>query len=201
MHQIKLLNQIQSELNGIETEYAPLSNYYVYVTFFENGDFYIGSRKCPCKPEDDVKYFGSYKNQEDYQNREKVILKTFSNENEMIYYETSLIQKFKHHENCINENSSPRAGSKTNTSNIFKTTDLMKSYGTKKSSFSNWCALSEVNRFKIGKFYYVNKDDKEKLDELSNYMKSGYSWEYYLKSKGKSQEEIKNLISKIKGVH
>jgi len=201
MHEIKLLNKIQSELNNIETDYTPLSNYYVYVTFFENGDFYIGSRECPCKPEDDVNYFGSYKNQEDYQNGEKVILKTFSNENEMIYYETSLIQKFKSHQNCINVNSSPRVSSKNNNSELFKTTDLMKNYGfSSPTTLGNWCILSEVNRFKIGKFFYVNKEDKEKLDELSTYMKSGYGYEHYLKSKGKSQEEIKTIVSQIKGV-
>ncbi len=201
MSQIKILNEILKELNVIKKEYFQITYYYVYVTFFSNGNFYIGSRECNCNPEEDVNYIGSYKDKNNYEG-EKVILKIFHNENEMTFYETSLIQKFKSHLNCINANSSPRVCSRNKIqNNVFKTTDLMQIYGySSPTTLSNWCIVAEISRFRQGKYFYITDEDKTKLDEVSNFIKSGYTYEDYLKSRGKSNEEIKSIIAKVKGL-
>ena len=200
--QIKILNELSIELNNIKSQYCPLTYYYIYVTFFSNGNFYIGSRKCNITPEDDISYLGSYTDKTNHDG-EKVILKIFSNENEMIFYETSLIQKFKSYDNCINVNSSPRTSSPTKlTSNIFNTRDLMQIYGySSPTTLTNWCIIANVIRFRQGKYFYITDEDKLKLDELSNYIKSGYTYEDYLKTKRIPEDEIAKLILKVKGVN
>ena len=203
MKEIEILNEILIEIDNIREEYKQITHYYVYVTFFSNGNFYIGSRQCSCNPNEDENYIGSYKDRSNCYGK-KVILKTFSNENKMTFYETNLIQKFKSYSNCINVNSSPRvctSNIKLN-SEVFNTKDLMQIYGYSSSTtLSNWCIISEISRFRQGKYFYVSNEDKLKLDELSNFIKSGYTYEDYLKTKGKSKEEIKNIISKVKGLN
>ena len=48
--------------------------YYTYYSYEEWGKGYFGSRKCYCLPEDDVKYFGSYKDK-NFNPTQKIILK------------------------------------------------------------------------------------------------------------------------------
>jgi hypothetical protein len=202
MTEIKILNEILIEMNIIQEKYNQIMYYYVYAIFFPNGNFYIGSRQCDCRPDEDKKYTGSYTDKSNGDG-EKIILKTFLNENEMTFYETNLIQKFKSYSNCINVNSSPRVcnNNKLN-SEVFKTTDLMQIYGySSPTTLSNWCIIAEINRFRQGKYFYMNNEDKLKLDEVSNFIKSGYTYEDYLKSKGKSKEEIKSIILKVKGLN
>jgi hypothetical protein len=202
MTEIKILNEILIEMNIIQEKYNQIMYYYVYAIFFPNGNFYIGSRQCDCRPDEDKKYTGSYTDKSNGDG-EKIILKTFLNENEMTFYETNLIQKFKSYSNCINVNSSPRVcnNNKLN-SEVFKTTDLMQIYGySSPTTLSNWCIIAEINRFRQGKYFYMNNEDKLKLDEVSNFIKSGYTYEDYLKSKGKSKEEIKRIILKVKGLN
>jgi hypothetical protein len=202
MKEIETLNEILMEMNIIQEEYKQIMYYYVYAIFFPNGNFYIGSRQCDCKPDEDKKYTGSYTDKSNGDGK-KIILKTFSNENEMTFYETNLIQKFKSHSNFINVNSSPRVcnSSKLN-SKVFNTKDLKQIYGySSPTTLSNWCIIAEINRFRQGKYFYVSNEDKLKLDEVSNFIKSGYTYEDYLETKGKSKEEIKSIVSKVKGVN
>jgi hypothetical protein len=202
MKEIEILNEILIEMNIIQEEYKQMMYYYVYAIFFPNGNFYIGSRQCDCKPDEDKRYTGSYKDKSNCDGK-KVILKTFSNENEMTFYETNLIQKFKSYSNCINVNSSPRVCNNIDLNNeVFKTTDLANIYGySSPTTLSNWCIIAEVDRFRQGKYFYVSNEDKLKLDEVSNFIKSGYTYEDYLKTKGKSKEEIKSIVSKVKGLN
>jgi hypothetical protein len=202
MKQIEILNEILMEMNIIQEEYKQIMYYYVYAIFFPNGNFYIGSRQCDCKPDEDKKYTGSYTDKSNGDGK-KIILKTFSNENKMTFYETNLIQKFKSHLNCININSSPRVCSNNKlNSKVFKTTDLMQIYGySSPTTLSNWCMIAEIDRFRRGKYFYVSDEDKLKLDEVSNFIKSGYTYGDYLKSKGKTKEEIKSIVSKVKGLN
>jgi hypothetical protein len=197
MKEIEILNEIFIEIDKIQEEYKQITHYYVYITFFSNGNFYIGSRQCSCNPNEDENYIGSYKDKSNYDGK-KFILKIFSNENKMTFYETNLIQKFKSYSNCINVNSSPRVCSsniKLN-SEFFNTEDLKKIYRRGNSTLTNWCIIAEIDRFKQGKYYCVSNEDKLKLDELSNFINSGYTYTGYLETKGKSREEIKNIISK-----
>lgn len=201
MDQIKILNQILEKTETISSEYKEVEHYYVYATFFFDGNFYIGSRVCQSTPENDVNYIGSYKDKEKYKDGEKVIIKTFTSEREMIYCETSLIQEFKNHPKCINVNSTPRVHSKVHkTPDYVSSKDLRDMYGfSSPTTLCNWIFLAEVDRVKIGRSYYIKKDDISKLDELSEFIKSGNGYESYLKSKGKDCSEIKSMLSKIRG--
>ena len=200
MKEIEILNEILKELNLIKKKYTQITYYYVYVTFFSNGNFYIGSRQCTCNPEEDINYIGSYANKNNF-NGKKVILEVFSNENEMTFYETDLIQKFKSHSNCINISSSPRVCNNKLQDGVFNTQDLMKIYGYSSSStLYNWCLVAEITRTREGKRFIITYKDKEKLDELSNFIKSGYTYVEYLKSKSKNADEIQSIMSKVKGL-
>jgi hypothetical protein len=48
-------------------------NYYVYYSYEEWGRGYIGKRECRCSPEEDVNYFGSFKDKT-FKPTEKIIL-------------------------------------------------------------------------------------------------------------------------------
>jgi hypothetical protein len=52
--------------------------FYVYYSYEEYGRGYIGSRVCDCLPENDVKYFGSYKDKF-FKPNQKIILEVFDN--------------------------------------------------------------------------------------------------------------------------
>lgn len=201
MDQIKILNKIIERTETISSEYKEVEHYYVYATFFFDGNFYIGSRVCQSTPENDVNYIGSYKDKEKYQDGEKVIIKTFTSEREMIYCETSLIQEFKNHPKCINVNSTPRTHSKVHkTPDYVSSKDLRDMYGfSSPTTLCNWILLAGIDRVKIGRSYYIKKDDVSKLDELSDFIKSGNGYETYLKSKGKNSDEVKTMLSKIRG--
>jgi regulatory protein YycI of two-component signal transduction system YycFG len=202
MEQIKILNEIIKETEIISSEYKQVEYYYVYATFFFDGNFYIGSRISRTTPETDVKYIGSYKDKELYKDGEKVILKTFSSESEMIYYETSLIKKFKDHPKCINVNTTPRTCTKVYSSkDLISSKDLRTMFGfSSASTLCNWIHLTGIERVKMGRSYYVSSNDVNKLNELSNYIKSGNGYESYLKSQGKTDNEIESILSKIRGI-
>ena len=53
-------------------------HFYVYYSYEEYGRGYIGSRVCDCLPENDVKYFGSYKDKF-FKPNQKIILEVFDN--------------------------------------------------------------------------------------------------------------------------
>ena len=201
MDQIKILNQIVEKTETIYSEYKQIEYYYVYATFFSDGNFYIGSRVCKTTPENDVNYIWSYKDKEKYQDGGKVIIKTFTSECEMIYCETSLIQEFKNHPKCINVNSTPRVHSKVHkTPDYISSKDLRDRYGfSSPTTLCNWIFLAEIDRVRIGRSFYIKTDDVSTLDELSEFIKSGNGYENYLKSRGKSSDEVKTMLSKIRG--
>jgi hypothetical protein len=53
-----------------------MKHFYVYYSYEEYGRGYIGKRECYCLPEEDVKYFGSYRDKTFYPTQ-KIILETF----------------------------------------------------------------------------------------------------------------------------
>jgi hypothetical protein len=55
--------------------------FYVYYSYEPWGRGYIGKRECCCLPEDDVKYFGSYRDTT-FKPTEKIILETFESREE-----------------------------------------------------------------------------------------------------------------------
>ena len=66
--------------------------FYVYYSYEEFGRGYIGKRECKCLPEEDVKYFGSYKDKT-FKPIQKIILQTF-NSAEEAYSAEILLQEF-----------------------------------------------------------------------------------------------------------
>ena len=57
--------------------------HYTYYSYEEFGRGYIGKRSCPCKPEEDVKYFGSYSDKT-FEPTQKIILETYDTAEEAI---------------------------------------------------------------------------------------------------------------------
>ena len=58
-------------------------SHYTYYSYEEFGRGYIGKRSCSCKPEEDVKYFGSYTD-ETFKPTQKIILETYDTAEEAI---------------------------------------------------------------------------------------------------------------------
>lgn len=82
--------------------------HYVYRIDLKDGRFYIGSRSCNCRPEDDIKYFGSsdivqeYVNQNSISHITKSIISIFFTSREAKSYEAQLIFKYSSGDTCIN---------------------------------------------------------------------------------------------------
>ena len=57
---------------------TPKEYHYVYYSYEEYGKGYIGSRTCDCSPEKDIKYFGSFSDN-NFKPIKKIILKDLKN--------------------------------------------------------------------------------------------------------------------------
>ncbi len=64
-------------------------HFYVYYSYEEWGRGYIGKRECKCLPEDDVKYFGSFKDKT-FKPTKKIIIETFGTAEEAYAAEIQL---------------------------------------------------------------------------------------------------------------
>ena len=60
-----------------------MKHFYVYYSYEEYGRGYIGKRECKCLPEEDVNYFGSFKDKT-FRPTQKIILETFDNVEEAL---------------------------------------------------------------------------------------------------------------------
>jgi hypothetical protein len=63
--------------------------HYTYYSYEEFGRGYIGSRQCKCLPEEDVRYFGSYKDKT-FKPTQKIILETYNTKEEALIDEVKL---------------------------------------------------------------------------------------------------------------
>jgi len=66
-----------------------MKHFYVYYSYEEYGRGYIGKRECNCLPEEDVSYFGSFKDKI-FQPTQKIILETFDSVEEALEAECAL---------------------------------------------------------------------------------------------------------------
>jgi hypothetical protein len=57
-------------------------NHYTYYSYEEFGRGYIGKRSCKCSPEEDVRYFGSYRDKT-FKPTQKIILETYDTAEEL----------------------------------------------------------------------------------------------------------------------
>jgi hypothetical protein len=85
--------------------------YYVYYSYEEWGRGYIGRRECTCLPEEDVKYFGSFKDKS-FCPTNKIILATFDSQEEMCQAEVKLHNFFEVDKNCHFANKARQTSSK-----------------------------------------------------------------------------------------
>jgi hypothetical protein len=67
--------------------------FYVYYSYEEFGRGYIGSRICKCLPEEDIKYFGSYKDKT-FNPTEKIILKSNYATREEAYADEIILHQY-----------------------------------------------------------------------------------------------------------
>jgi len=72
---------------------TPKEYYYTYYSYEEWGRGYIGSRLCCCLPEEDVKYFGSFKDKT-FKPTHKIILKSGYSTREEAYADEIILQHY-----------------------------------------------------------------------------------------------------------
>lgn len=66
-----------------------MKHFYVYYSYEEYGRGYIGKRECKCLPEEDVSYFGSFKDKT-FNPTQKIILETFDSVEKALAAECAL---------------------------------------------------------------------------------------------------------------
>ena len=67
--------------------------HYVYYSYEEYGKGYFGSRTCKCLPEEDIKYFGSFKDKR-FKPTQKIILKNDYSTREEAYIDEIILQRY-----------------------------------------------------------------------------------------------------------
>ncbi len=73
-------------------------HYYVYYSYESWGRGYIGRRQCDCPPEEDINYFGSYRDK-NFSPNQKIILAVYESLEEAARAEVSLHEFFEVHIN------------------------------------------------------------------------------------------------------
>lgn len=126
--------------------------HYVYYSYEEWGMGYIGSRTCKCLPEEDIKYFGSFKDKT-FKPTQKIILKDDYATRAEAYIDEIILQQY--YKVAENPNFANRA---YQTSTKFTTFGLFPSNETRKK-------LSEVKKGTIpwNKGKSVSDEVKEKI--------------------------------------
>ena len=87
-----------------------MKHFYVYYSYEEYGRGYIGKRECKCLPEEDVSYFGSFKDKT-FNPTQKIILETFESveealESECVLHDFYEVDKNPHFVNKAKQSSS-----------------------------------------------------------------------------------------------
>ena len=77
--------------------------FYVYYSYEEFGRGYIGKRECKCLPEEDVKYFGTYRDKT-FKPTQKIILEVFSSREEVMEAEIKLHNFYEETKKMMSEN-------------------------------------------------------------------------------------------------
>lgn len=150
--------------------------FYVYYSYEEFGRGYIGKRECKCLPEEDVKYFGTYRDKT-FKPTQKIILEVFSSREEVMEAEIKLHNFYEVHKNLHFAN---------------------KSKATSTGFYV--CMEGENNpmtRMKGEKSpFYGKKLSKEHRDKLKQSHKNRVVSEEHKKNIGKSKIGNKNMLGK-----
>jgi hypothetical protein len=116
-----------------------LKYFYVYYSYEEYGRGYIGSRICNCLPENDIKYFGSFKDRS-FNPTQKIILETFDNNIDMLNSEV-LLHTF--YQVDLNPHFANKA---RQTSTGFSTFGLNHNENQKRINIKKWLGNNNPNR-------------------------------------------------------
>jgi len=124
--------------------------FYVYYSYEEFGRGYIGSRVCDCLPENDIKYFGSYRDKT-FKPNQKIILETFDNVEEALEAECALhnfyeVDKNPHFSNKAKQTSSKFYHRSFGENNPSKRDDVRKKIKLRKLGENNPAKRPEVRK-------------------------------------------------------
>ena len=138
-------------------------NHYVYYSYEEWGRGYIGVRSCKCDPEEDVKYFGSFKDKT-FKPKEKTIISTFSSRESALLAEIKLHAFFDVGINPCFANKSKQI----NTGFCTSGTTLSKEHCKKIGDGNRGKTVSEETRKKISKVHkgkHISAEHRRKVSE------------------------------------
>ena len=184
--------------------------FYVYYSYEEYGRGYIGKRECKCLPEEDVKYFGTYRDKT-FKPTQKIILEVFSSREEVMKAEIKLHNFYEVHKNphfankskatstgfyvCMEGEDNPMTKMKGEKSPFYER-KLSKEHREKlKQSHKNRVVSEEhkknIGKSKIGNKNMLGKKHTEETKKLMSEKKKGKP----APNKGKSHsEETKQKI-------
>jgi hypothetical protein len=181
--------------------------FYVYYSYEEFGRGYIGKRECKCLPEEDVKYFGSFRDKT-FKPTQKIILKVFSSRKEAMEAEIKLHNFYEVHKNphfankakatstgfyvCMEGENNPMTKMKGEKSPFYGRKLSKEQREKLKQSHKNRI-MSEEHKKNIGKSKIGNKNmlGKKHTEESKKLMSE--------KAKGRTMsEETKKKLSEIK---
>jgi hypothetical protein len=169
-------------------------HFYVYYSYEPWGRGYIGKRECECLPEEDIKYFGSYRDKT-FRPTEKIILETYETLEEVLQAEIILHDFYKvdinpHFANRAKQTSTGFYFSASGKNNPF--------YGRTHTEESKNKSSKSLKA--IGDNHHTKrKEYKEKMREfMQERMKSyGESMENHPSKKPEVREKISNSVKSL----
>ena len=157
--------------------------HYVYYSYEKWGRGYFGSRTCKCLPEEDIKYFGSFKDKT-FRPTQKIILKDDYATRKEAYADEIILQEYYK----VVEN--PHFANRS-----YQTTTSFSVYGLRQSEEHK----RKISQARKGKSH--SEETKRKMRRMGGMSGKSHSEETKRKMRGRSHsEEAKKKISKaIKG--
>jgi hypothetical protein len=127
---------------------TPIEYHYVYYSYEEWGRGYFGSRGCKCLPEEDVKYFGSFKDKT-FKPTQKIILKNDYTTREEAYADEIILQEhYKVVENPHFANRAYQTTTRFSTLGVFPSEETRKKLSESHKGRTAWnkgmCVSDEV---------------------------------------------------------
>jgi len=187
-----------------------MKHFYVYYSYEEYGRGYIGKRECYCLPEEDVKYFGSYRDKTFYPTQ-KIILETFDTledalEAECVLHDFYKIDKNPHFSNKAKQTSKKFYCSISGENNPSKRDDVREKIRLGKIGENNPAKRPEVReKLSAARKKRITTDEtKKKMSEAHKGRPGTYGMlgkkhsEETLEKMRKRRENINNKIWKLK---
>ena len=144
--------------------------HYVYYSYEEYGRGYIGSRTCKCLPEEDIRYFGSFKDKS-FKPTQKIILRTYATREEAYIDEIILQQYYKVVENSHFANRAYQTSTGFSRKGMIphnKGKKMSEEQKRKLSSSRKGKGMSEENKKRLSKLFKgrkLSEEHKKKIGE------------------------------------